>query len=35
MNGLEPQRNYKILIQTTIDGTTMVLDNYYTFKVIN
>jgi hypothetical protein len=35
MNGLEPQRNYKILIQTTIDGTTMVLDNYYTFKVVN
>ena len=35
MNGLEPQRNYKILIQTTIDGTTIVLDNYYTFKVVN
>jgi len=35
MNGLEPQRYYKILIQTTIDGTTLVLDNNYTFKVVN
>jgi hypothetical protein len=35
MNGLEPQRLYKILLQTTIDGTTLVLDNNYTFKVVN
>jgi len=35
MNGLEPERYYKILIKTTIDGSTMVVDNNYYFKVIN
>lgn len=35
MNGLEPERNYKILIQTTISGSTIVKDDRYYFKVIN
>ena len=35
MNGLEPQRYYKILVKTTIDGTTKIIDNDYYFKVIN
>jgi len=35
MNGLQAERYYKILIKTTIDGSTIVLDNYYYFKVIN
>jgi len=35
MNGLEPERYYKILIQTTVDGSTMVKDEDYIFKVIN
>jgi len=35
MNGLEPERYYKILIQTTIDGAVKVLDEKYYFKVIN
>lgn len=35
MNGLEPERNYKILIQTTVDNSTMVKDEDYIFKVIN
>jgi hypothetical protein len=35
MNGLEPERYYKILIKTTIDGTTKIIDNDYYFKVIN
>ena len=34
MNGLEPERYYKILIKTTIAGTTLVLDDNYYFKVI-
>jgi hypothetical protein len=34
MNGLEPERYYKILIQTIIDGTTLILDDNYYFKVI-
>ena len=30
MNGFEPERYYKILIKTTLDGSTKVLDeNYY------
>lgn len=33
MNGLEPERYYKILIQTTISGSTLVLDDNYYFKV--
>jgi hypothetical protein len=35
MNGLEPERYYNILIKTTINGSTMVFDENYTFKVIN
>jgi hypothetical protein len=35
MNGLQPERYYTILLQTTIGGTTMVLDSNYNFKVIN
>ena len=35
MNGLEPERYYKILVQTNIDGSTLVLDDNYYFKVIN
>jgi hypothetical protein len=34
MNGLEPERYYKILIKTTIADTTLVLDDNYYFKVI-
>jgi hypothetical protein len=34
MNGLEPERYYKILIKTTINGSTLVLDDNYYFKVI-
>jgi len=35
MNGLEPERYYTILIQTTSGGSTIVLNNNYSFKVIN
>jgi hypothetical protein len=35
MNGLEPERYYKILIQTTINGSTLVFDNNYNFKIVN
>ena len=35
MNGLQPERYYTILIQTTIEGTTRVFDSNYNFKVIN
>jgi hypothetical protein len=35
MNGLEPERYYKLLIQTTVSNNTIVLDNDYYFKVIN
>ena len=35
MNGLEPERYYKILIKTIINGTTLILDDNYYFKVIN
>ena len=34
MNGLEPERYYKILVKTTIAGTTLVLDDNFFFKVI-
>jgi len=33
MNGLEPERYYTILVQTTIDGTTKVFDENIMFKV--
>jgi hypothetical protein len=35
MNGLQPERYYQILIQTTISGSTIVKDDQYYFKVIN
>ena len=35
MNGLEPERYYKVLIKTIINGSTLVLDDNYYFKVIN
>lgn len=35
MNGLEPERYYKILIQTTIDSSTVIFDNQYYFKIVN
>ena len=35
MNGLEPERYYQVLIKTTVDGSTLILDNDYYFKVIN
>ena len=34
MNGLEPERYYKILIKTVLDGTTKVFDEDIMFKVI-
>ena len=35
MNGLEPERYYQILIQTTVQNNTIVLDENYYFKVVN
>ncbi len=35
MNGLEPERYYNILIQTEIDGQTIVMDENYYFKIVN
>ena len=35
MNGLQPERYYTILIQTTIGNNTQVIDSNYNFKVIN
>ena len=35
MNGLQPERYYQILIQTEINGSTLVFNNQYYFKVIN
>ena len=35
MSGLEPERYYKILIKTEINGSTLILDDDYYFKVIN
>ena len=35
MSGLEPERYYKILIKTIIDGSTRIFDEDYYFKVIN
>jgi len=35
MDGLEPERYYKILVKTTLDGSTEVLDDQYYFKVVN
>jgi len=35
MNGLEPERYYKLLIKTSIDGSTRIYDDNYYFKIIN
>ena len=35
MNGLQPERYYKILIQTEVSGSTIVKDDNYYFKIIN
>tara|TARA_R110000803_G_scaffold67767_4_gene129528 strand:+ start:2549 stop:3976 length:1428 start_codon:yes stop_codon:yes gene_type:complete len=35
MAGLQPERYYKILIQTTISGSTIVKDDNYNFKIVN
>ena len=35
MNGLEPERDYTILIKTVIDGATNVFDEDIRFKVVN
>jgi hypothetical protein len=35
MNGLEPERYYKILIKTIVNGSTLIFDDQYYFKVIN
>ncbi len=35
MNGLEPERYYKICVKTNINGSTIVLDDNYYFKVVN
>ena len=35
MNGLEPERYYTILIKSTINNSTIVFDDHYSFKVIN
>tara|TARA_B110000977_G_scaffold162134_1_gene207405 strand:+ start:2641 stop:3813 length:1173 start_codon:yes stop_codon:yes gene_type:complete len=35
MNGLEPERYYKICIKTKINGSTLILDDDYYFKVVN
>jgi hypothetical protein len=35
MNGLQPERYYKILVKTNIDENIFILDNNYYFKIIN
>lgn len=35
MNGLEPERYYKILIKTSINNSTIIFDNNYYFKITN
>jgi len=34
MDGLQPERYYRILIKTTLDGSTTVVDNQNIFKII-
>lgn len=34
MNGLQPERFYKILIKSVIDGSTVIFDEDYIFKVV-
>jgi len=35
MNGLEPERYYKICVKTNIQNSTLILDDNYYFKVVN
>jgi hypothetical protein len=35
MSGLEPERYYQILIKSNINGSTMIYDDNYYFKVVN
>lgn len=35
MDGLEPERYYKILIKTILQGQTIIVDDNYYFKIIN
>jgi hypothetical protein len=35
MNGLEPERYYKILVQVVASGSTTIYDDNYYFKVVN
>jgi hypothetical protein len=35
MNGLEPERYYAILIKTIVNGSTIIFDDQYYFKVVN
>ena len=35
MSGLEPERYYKVIIKTELNGSTIVFDDNYYFKVIN
>ncbi len=35
MNGLQPERYYKLLVKTTIGRDTVILDDDYYFKIIN
>lgn len=35
MNGLEPERYYKLMFKVVLNGETIVLDDNYYFKVIN
>ena len=34
-SGFQPERYYSILIKTTINGSTLIFDNDYNFKIIN
>ena len=34
MSGLQPERYYRILVKTVVDGTTTVTDNGNIFKVV-
>jgi len=34
MDGLQPERYYRVLVKTEIDGSTVVIDNKDTFKVV-
>ena len=35
MSGLEPERYYQIVIKSEINGSTVLFDDNYYFKVIN